>query len=145
MNKLITIILLAIFIASNFSSCKKNDDKTPSKILTSHKWRLFRVGQSSDDINISWSSPTDSCVSDDTWLISDNGQLIWDNGVIKCSSTDPQIYYNGTWQLESNNTIIRLNNGNNPDLKVINLTENSLTTIELDSFYPHDCYDLVPY
>ncbi len=144
---IITVIITILISSLFFISCKKKANKvvTKSEILTSHKWRLFRLGQTSDDISITWQTSTDSCITDDTWEIKNDGQLIWDNNSMKCSPNDPQFYYNGTWQLISNDSIIRLNNGNNNDLKVINITENSLTVIELDSFYPHDCYDLLPY
>ena len=97
-----------------------------------------------DDVNISWSIIYNNCERDNWLQFKTNGRLIHDEGPTKCRSSDPQIVWDKSWQLQANNTMIRIDNLG-VDLKIINLTENSLTLIELDGPGRHDCYDMIPY
>ena len=143
----IGLFTICILMSTNFSSCKKDEAqaKTPYDLLTSHKWRFYRTGDTMDDVNISWSVVYDNCEKDNWLNFFTNGTLIHDEGPTKCSPNDPQnVWGTKNWQLQANNTMIR-SDGTGVDLKILSLTENSLTLIELDGPGRHDCYDLIPY
>jgi hypothetical protein len=133
-------ILIPLFI-----SCQKtgNQNISTSQLLTSHKWKWFRVGNTVDDINITWDVVTESCEKDN-WIDFSNGIVVQDEGATKCNPNDPQTVWSAiAWHLNSDNTEIILTGG--AYLKILNLTANSLTVIEEDGSGNHDCYDWIPY
>jgi hypothetical protein len=87
---------------------------------------------------------SDNFLKDNFLEFKTSGKLIHDEGPTKCSPGDPQIVWDNTWKLQSNNTITAIN-GMGAYFKIVNLTENSLTLIEVDGPGTHDSYDLIPY
>lgn len=135
----------ALFLS--LSGCKKDHDssqsKTPVELASSHKWKWYRIGDTADDVNITWDTVTQSCEKDN-YIDFTNNTVIHDEGPTKCSPSDPQRPWGAhTWHFNSDNTKVVLDNG--VELKILALTETSFTVIELDGPGHHDCYDWIPY
>jgi len=86
---------------------KKSTDPSPTPVdkpglLTAHDWRMTgytmsggRSGQTGD-----YYALLASCARDDYYHFDVNGTFHCDEGATKCTSTDPQTKYSGTWRYD---------------------------------------------
>src|SRR5688572_7532679 len=90
-------ITIFFFLYLSFS-CQRDNSNTnisPYELITSHKWKLFREGEKVGNNPIQWNFP-DNCQKDNIWDFRINGRLVVDEGATKCSTTDPQLWFDGT-------------------------------------------------
>ena len=86
MRKNFNSVLILLFVACVFSSCvKKADDPTPQSTIIG-KYMTTAVTSES---NGQTTSVIRSCDLDDITEFNGNGQVIENNGNIKCSTTEP--------------------------------------------------------
>jgi hypothetical protein len=136
MRKITTnLFLVSILLAGFFISCKK-DKKSKREVLTKSEWS---VGKSEDKINNdpyeddvpNW--PT--CEKDDKIRFKTNNTYEINEGATKCDPADPDSE-TGSWQLDSDNTILVLDGS---DYNIEELSDHTLI-ITTSETYGGDTY-----
>lgn len=121
-----------------FSSCKKDDDDSPSKtkMITGKKFFAKSI-----KIDPGITSPTGvtitdfypflpDCEKDDYTIFNENGTFVDDEGATKCEPGDPQTI-NGTWEFLEDETKLKLNYDEGYELYNVDELTNSLLRISL--------------
>lgn len=93
------LLLSSMIICLITASCKKSSDDSVSLPdgLLNKNWKLTRFnmkinGGPSMNVLGFW----DDCERDDIYIFKPGGQLIFDEGVLKCNPTDPQQHTDGS-------------------------------------------------
>lgn len=112
------IFFAAIIMLYAFSSCKKEalDNAT---LLTTGKWKITEQTENGRAITFS------ACESDDTWTFLASGTGVFDQGSVKCSTSDPQTAA-FTWAFlgsEQKRMTIIENAGSNPSSTTLDILE----------------------
>lgn len=144
MKKQVSLWLI-LSILSFAISCKKAVEPTPptrTEMLTSSTWKwiggtvtpAYDIFGDGKPINGDYFSKAPKCWQDDTYTFSSAGKFVHDEGASKCDVADPQIYSQGTWAFETNETVIRIKLSSNPNddsvWSISELTANSLKVTE---------------
>ena len=115
MNKsysIFSIVLLSVIII--FSSCTKDDEKTPKDFLIDGQWRITDV-ELDPGIEIIPGVPikdvydlfiTQDCAKDDLIIFNADGTITEDEGPTKCDPDDPQSVTENTWSMNEEQTTI---------------------------------------
>jgi hypothetical protein len=130
MRKLITVIILTLVL---FNSCKKDEQKSNTDLLTGKYWKITELTVSpgfpvfdaygnitgyTDDIY----AQMEACAKDDTRKYNADGTYIWD-AKIKCAVDDVQSG-SGTWMFNTDETVItETGNGESISYTIIELTD----------------------
>ncbi|MCU0324816.1 MAG: lipocalin family protein [Spirosomaceae bacterium] len=133
--------LVYLFVIGLFSISCKDKEAAPSKteLLTKAKWAwtagtvspaydFFGDGK---PISGDYRSKYPSCYQDDIHIFDAAGKYTADEGATKCDPSDPQIYSQGTWKWDVNETVIVITeDGAIRKWKVNELTETTLKVTE---------------
>ncbi|MES2731906.1 MAG: lipocalin family protein [Bacteroidota bacterium] len=116
-----------------FSSCKKKEEVSlpPAQLLAAKSWKLTDTGFMASGMPSSYFSHIDDCSKDDLEIYKSDGNQLTDEGVTKCSSTDPQQTNNGMWTLSADGKIITLKKGTT--ITTYTITELTGTTFKYTS------------
>lgn len=139
MKKLVLFFLTILFSVS----CKKEDSvSVPSKteLLTKAKWK-WTAGTVSPAYDFfgdgkpiagDYYSKMPKCYQDDIRTFEASGKYLVDEGASKCDPNDPQIYTEGTWKWEANETILSFatNDRGSYIWKVTELTDTKMSVTE---------------
>ncbi len=94
-------------------SCKKEKSLSNESMLTGKNWKV--VGYTVDPgLSINGTIVTnlyeqfDPCVKDDIFNCKTDRTYTMEEGLIKCSVDDPQVYESGTWTFNSDETVLIL-------------------------------------
>lgn len=103
MKKIIRTACIVMASAAIFSSCKKDDDKSRTELITSGPWRLEKAqerinGGAWDDVT---ADNFDACDLDNRFTFSSGGVITLDEGATKCDPADPQTQ-TGAWNFVNN-------------------------------------------
>lgn len=130
------IVCLAIV---SFSSCKDDDDdnaapaataQTATQKLTGKDFLMTNYSYKVNDVEEASFADFDECDKDDITRFETNGSMIFDEGAIKCDSTDAQTE-TYSWAFLSNNTKLTLDFGDN-DVETYDILINDGTTLKLE-------------
>lgn len=117
MKKSILFALLAISLSF---SCKKEDNPTKTKLLTSHCWVLNEATIAPAAV-INGVLITDFyvlmplCDRDNVTCLLENGNAYVDEGARKCDPNDSKVNTSGTWWFNSDETVLLAFTDTNPD------------------------------
>lgn len=109
------LLILSLLVATAYSACKKEENKTASKmdLLTDGRWQMTAYTLSPPfDLNYDGTPDTDGlaamepCDRDNLFLFKKDGTLEIDEGPTKCNPFDPQINQTTTWAFVNNETEI---------------------------------------
>ena len=121
--------LLAIAIIIIVSSCATTTDVTPptnaskSELLAgevSKSWLLSASFVNGKDVTQNW----EACTKDDLLVFRRDNSYERNEGTLKCSNKDLQVYDKGYWEFDSGQANIVLNK--NKTYKIVTLTANTL-------------------
>lgn len=130
--------LLAAVLAFGllFTSCKKDDDPTPTELLTEKAWKLTAQVVSPPLPTENGTLVTDlyaqyaACVKDDLATFRDNGTVLFDEGASKCVSTDPQTV-TGIWAFNTTETVLSITlDGETTSYDIVNLEDKKMVVDE---------------
>jgi hypothetical protein len=113
--KNLSLPLATLLLAAAFTSCKKDDDKSPSKAdqLSAKSWQLTASTVTSVDngttTTVDAYKQLDACEKDNFMKFNSNKTLDVNEGALRCDPTDPQVQ-TGTWDLNSDQTKLYLSN-----------------------------------
>ncbi len=109
MKQIIRTACIAMAAAAIFSSCKKDDDKSRTELLTSGNWRLVLAQERLN--GGAWDNVTadnfEACELDNRIKFSTPDVVTIDEGATKCNSGDPQTQ-TGTWNFVNNELDLNL-------------------------------------
>ena len=113
------------------SSCKKDDDDSPSKTKTISGKKFFVKSMKVDPaITTPTGVITDlfafmpDCVKDNYLTFNENGTLVSDEGATKCEPDDPQTE-TGTWEFMNNETQLKMTSDGDSEIYAIDQLTNS--------------------
>ena len=112
-----------------FASCKKDDDKSRTELLTQSNWKL--VSDQEKAGSAPWEEYIDDydpCELDNYFKFNTNGSVVLDEGPTKCDPTDPQTE-TGNWSFESNESRLNLD-GYVVDIEELNGSTLTFTSTE---------------
>ena len=139
--KYLSVLLIVFsFVAS---SCNKDDDsdnqptKSTKEYLTAGNWKTTAMtispGISFGGVTITdFFAQTPACSKDDLILFNSNGTITDDEGPTKCDPNDPQTTTEGSWSLNSDNTILTISY---PGEDAISLTITGISDTNLTGTY----------
>jgi hypothetical protein len=111
------VILLMAVTVSIFTACKKNTTTTSGTgdkktYLTKAPWKYSKIEAqvAGTTVWVAISSQNQICEKDNIETFSTANTYIVDEGVTKCSATDPQTEESGTWAFVSSDTKLNINN-----------------------------------
>jgi hypothetical protein len=110
MKKLSLYLMIVLFGVSVFS-CKK-DEKTAKENLIG-KWMMtaMTVSPAQNGVTDQFST-MDACGKDDLTIFNADGTVTNDEGVLKCSASDPQTTSGGTWALSADGKTLTMTSTN---------------------------------
>ncbi|MBH8570459.1 lipocalin family protein [Microvirga sp. STS02] len=118
---------------SALSSCKKDSESAPSKtsLLTAKSWKTTDV--KIDGISVYNTPLIDACEKDDLVKFNTDKTSTYDQGTLRCVSTDPQTA-KGSWDFTTNETKLKLTDpdGDVTEANITTLTNTSLVLTEPD-------------
>ena len=135
MKKITLLLLLATLIG--FGACKKDNNtatpKSKKDLLTARVWKqtartitpaIEVDGKLENDLF----AHDDDCDKDDLYRYKSDNSFSFEEGAIKCSPTDPDIYDTGTWTFSTDETklILLYKSGDSYATTILELTENTL-------------------
>ena len=140
MKKSIKYLSLLLILFSLIAiSCSKDDDdpanqsaKTTKEYLTAGNWKTTAM-TISPGISFGGVTITDffaqfpACTKDDLVLFNSNGTITDDEGPTKCDPNDPQTTTEGSWSLNSDNTILTITYPGEPAMSLTISTINDTT------------------
>lgn len=123
MNQSCAISLFIGLVAAGFSSCKKDKNEVPPKtkteLITTGSWKIisFVTNPAKDmdgdgDVETNGFEFMPPCLKDNIISFKTNGQVEINNGLLKCSASDPQVH-SFNWSLTDNDTKIILDGVSN--------------------------------
>jgi len=124
--KIFSIVALTTLV---LFACKKEDKPSASQLL-SRNWKQTDLILTVNGASQSVFSQLDACSTDDIYQFKSDGTLTISEGATKCNPTDPDVYASGTWQFQSNNTKLALNDNANGQ-QVFNVESLSATDLVL--------------
>jgi hypothetical protein len=103
-------LILAAACCMAFGACKKDDNNGGSKSenLKNGKWQLtkltltFPLGEQDLLANL------DACMKDNFYIFNTDQSITADAGATKCNSSEPQQATDGTWELNTNDTRLKI-------------------------------------
>ncbi len=128
MKKLIlNLALLAVIVAAfSIQGCKKDEVVTNKSLLQGFKWKV--TGETTDGKESFSTQP--ACEKDNTLTFGTDGNAIFDEGAIKCASSDPQSTTNTYTLSADENTVTVKEAGFSLDFKILEISK---TTLKLES------------
>ncbi|MCX6256321.1 MAG: hypothetical protein NTW49_00205 [Bacteroidia bacterium] len=130
--KIIQHFLIVLSLVLVVISCKKDETKSRTELLTGKYWITTAV-TIDPAVNINGTLVTDifaqeeTCRQDDLQKFTTNGVYTFDEGASKCSANDPQTT-NGIWSFNSDDTILSItDNGVTDSYTIISI--NSMTIV----------------
>lgn len=115
MKKYYSILFVALSIMIvTFSSCRKEDEKTPRDFLTDGQWKITDM-ELDPGIELVPGFPikdvydlvyTEDCQKDDLIIFNDDGTITEDEGPVKCDPNAPQSVTESTWAMNDEATTI---------------------------------------
>src|SRR5687768_14488214 len=143
------LLLLAVAASVSLSSCGNDDDevvKSKTELLTSSGWKTTALtinpgfDFNGDGVNeTDLMAGQDACNTDDITVYKTDKTYTEEEGATKCDPTDQQVYGNGTWTFNGDETVLSTTaagSGNTAtNYTITELTESTLklTTIFTDS------------
>jgi hypothetical protein len=128
-----TLLFAAALLLVAQVACKKDDDKSPSEILTAGTWTQSDYKEDSDgDGDIE--STIEPCDKDDTFTFKTDGTLEYRVGALKCAPTDTD--GDGTWALSADNKTLTIVQGIGLPLTIKEISNNRLVLSIPDFFDP---------
>lgn len=98
-----TLLLSILALITLFSSCKKEDSKSKTELLTAGAWKIKAnygiVGSTKTDLMLTM----EACEKDNTFTFKTDNTVVYDEGATKCDDDDAQTD-NGTWSFTENET-----------------------------------------
>ncbi len=144
-------IYILIFSLVIFASCGNDDDSadtpaplTKTQLLTSAPW----IGTASTvdppvdfggtQITDLWAQ-TEQCDRDDLINLKADKTYTLEEGLSKCDDNDPQVYETGTWNLNSDETILTItadgaSGGETINVTIVSISETQMVTESQDDF-----------
>jgi hypothetical protein len=138
--KRLSALMYAIACIVLISSCKKDDEPSVprSELLagkTSKSWKQTAGKENGSD----YFSAYDDCDKDDLYVFRANKNFELNEGASKCDPDYPQIYDEGTWELKTNDTVIKIL-GDDSDLEA-SIVELTNTTLRIKYVNGGDTYE----
>lgn len=118
-------------------ACKKDstNPKSRSQLLTEQNWKLIVYQYNYN--NLGWTdgfAGMYDCRKDDILSFKSNFIYILEEGVLKCDPSGSQIFRQGTWEFQANETkIFTLDTIGRETVEIKQLDETSLKTIRRDT------------
>lgn len=101
-------LILLLITAACFSSCKKTDPATLTKLqlISQQSWKLIAGTQQQLPAGTVQDlfAPMSACYRDDEYVYSANLNYEGNAGAAKCAAADPQVFATGTWRFINNET-----------------------------------------
>jgi hypothetical protein len=115
-------VVMVLFLFLN--SCKKEDAKTKTQLLTQKEWVMKKLEQKEGsnpwvDEFLSF----DACSKDDRYVFKANGTYEFNEGPTKCDPADPQVFDTGNWIFTNNETKLQIGTD---EFTIDTLDENNL-------------------
>jgi hypothetical protein len=99
--KTLNLYLMVVLFGLSVFRCKKDSTATPKENLTG-KWMMTAMTISPAQNGVTdMFSTQDACGKDDLTIFNADGTITNDEGVLKCSASDPQTSSGGTWVLSA--------------------------------------------
>lgn len=97
--------LLAFVLLGTIASCKKEDNKSKTQLLTSGSWKVVAHTATSGSVTIDAYKEMKDCEKDDFLVFDANGTVTFNEGAVKCENDDDQTS-TSTWKFTDNETKI---------------------------------------
>ncbi len=124
-------LLLLLFSALVFASCKKDKDEEPApptkKELLSNKWKVADVKNASGTSVIGLPLPQIMCLKDNIFTLKTDDTYTIDEGAVVC---EPSTAQSGTWRLTSNDAKIQFTPATGDPL-TFDLIDVNTTTLQI--------------
>ncbi|MFT3946026.1 MAG: hypothetical protein QM763_03550 [Agriterribacter sp.] len=120
------LTLAAFIILGTVASCKKEDKKSKTELLTAASWKVKATVAVSGSTSIDLFSTQDECYKDNLYSFKTDNTIVIDEGAKKCDEEDDQSY-SADWSFAENETKLIIDEQN--------LTLESLTASELKLSY----------
>ncbi len=127
--KLSALLFAGMFI---FAACSSEDDKTKTELLTAQSWKTIHAYMEGADIM----EALEECDKDDLSTFFEDGSYQFDEGATKCDPDNPQIFEEGTWSFNADETVMTLvSDGISTEFTLITLNESTLEYSYEDPFF----------
>lgn len=97
--------VVAFAVLGTFASCKKEDKKSKTELLTAGTWKIKAFVAKSGAVTVDMLAAQDECYKDNLYTFKADKTLIIDEGAEKCDEDDDQ-YYITTWSFSDNESKI---------------------------------------
>jgi hypothetical protein len=138
--KRLNALIYAIACIVLISSCKKDDEPSVSKTellagKTSKSWKQTAGKENGSD----YFSDYDDCDKDDLYVFNANKNFEYNEGASKCDPNYTQVIDSGNWELETNDTVVKIL-GDEVDLEA-SIVELTNTTLRIKYTNDGDTYE----
>jgi hypothetical protein len=131
----------AAFSVFILTSCKKDDAKSKTDLLTSGNWKFSaNFSKTNNGAWIDYTSAYLPCESDNYVAFRTNGSYESNEGASKCNASDPQVIESGSWKFINNESKIVTGVDT---ASIDELSGSTLTIISTDVFNGTTYYDKV--
>ena len=127
MKAKLLIPALSLFVAANFSSCNKDNDKSKTELLTQSGWKIIKE-ESDPGTGIYINEPIDDCSKDDVIQLKADHTYATIIG-IKCDPSDTD--ESGSWALSADEKTLSLD-GDAATIETLN--GSSLVVVSSETF-----------
>ncbi|OJY92140.1 MAG: hypothetical protein BGP13_08205 [Sphingobacteriales bacterium 40-81] len=97
--------VVAFAVAGTFASCKKEDKKSKTELLTAGSWKIKTLTVKNGATTVDLLALQQECYKDNLYTFKTDNTLIIDEGAKKCDEEDDQSYTT-TWSFTDNETKI---------------------------------------
>lgn len=133
------LLFLMAFAAIGWVSCSK-DDKTvePTRTeLISKSWKISGLKMTMENVTYNLMDSLETCVADNVYIFSKDGTYKSEEGLTKCSESDPSMVESGTWAFTNNDSKLQikveswefLTGSNAWEIVVLNATQLSIKVV----------------
>jgi hypothetical protein len=130
--KLNSVIFMALCGLLTLNACSKDDDESPTDLLTGGTWSLSEQ-RTDTDLDGTLENSLEDCSKDDKTTFEDGGSYKFDEGATKCDPSDPQSS-TGTWALSTDGKILTITEDGFPlAFTVVSLT-NKRMELKIEGF-----------
>ncbi|MCC6289310.1 MAG: hypothetical protein IT249_15635 [Chitinophagaceae bacterium] len=95
--------LAAFIVLGSIASCKKEDKKSKTELITSGSWKIQSVYVSQGSTKTDLYTSAEACEKDNFYTFHADGSVIYDEGASKCDEEDDQTQ-SGQWSFIENET-----------------------------------------
>jgi hypothetical protein len=132
------LFLFSFVILSGIGACKKDStaDKSKTELITQAAWKLIKSeSKTGTGVWVDGTGLFPACERDDNFVFRTNASYEINEGLTKCSPTDPQIYETGTWAFQTNETEVRLTSTGSSSSDISAIEQLTETTLVITQTY----------